>query len=195
MTRVRRVLFLVSFLMLNALLLACARTAPVTTGPTATSSARTREAAELLVAARTLLRAGDYGRAEQYAEHAARIGAEQRQVIPILLESCIRDQRLRAAVEHGRNYLKRYPDDQATRLLLAALHGVLGDADVARREFETVIEANPDCGHAHYALAVLLRDEVGNYAQADLHFREYLRIAPHGVHHAEAVGALLSRVQ
>jgi tetratricopeptide (TPR) repeat protein len=188
-------LLVASSLLLATHLSACTRTAPTTAGPTATSSVRAREATELLTAARTLLKAGDYGRAEQYAEQAARIGVDQRQVIPILLESCIRDQRLRAAVEHGRNYLKRYPDDQATRLLLAALHGVLGDSDVARREFETVIVANPNCGHAHYALAVLLRDEVGNYAAADLHFREYLRIDPQGAHRAEAVGALLSRVQ
>jgi Tfp pilus assembly protein PilF len=115
--------------------------------------------------------------------------------MPLILEACIRDQRFRAAIDHGQNYLKRHPNDHAVRLLMSSLHGVLGETDVARRELETVVEAEPNWSQAHYALAVLMRDELGDHAAADRHFREYLRLEPNGAHRAEAADSLLARIQ
>jgi Tfp pilus assembly protein PilF len=175
--------------------IACARQATVADEVAARSHDRERAAEEMLASARALLDAGDYGRAEQYAEFAARNGAKAEVVVPLVLEACIRDQRFRAAVEHGRHHLKRHPTDDAVRLLVASIHCVLGEPDLARREFERVIEDHPDWAQAHYALAVLLRDDLGDFSRADEHFREYLRLAPGGSHRAEAAGSLLSRVE
>ncbi|MGC4067147.1 MAG: hypothetical protein QM784_21410 [Polyangiaceae bacterium] len=173
----------------------CVRQAVVADEAATRARDRERAAEEMLTSARNLLEAGDFGRAEQYAEFAARNGAKAEAVVPLVLEACIRDQRFRAAVEHGRYHLKRHPSDDAVRLLVASIHGVLGEPDLARREFERVIEDHPDWAQAHYSLAVLLRDEVGDFSAADAHFREYLRLAPEGAHRAEAAGSLLSRVE
>jgi hypothetical protein len=52
----------------------------------------------------------------------------------------------------------------------------------------------PSNSNAHYALAVLLRDESADLSTADEHFREYLRLSPAGAHADEARGSLLQRV-
>jgi hypothetical protein len=48
--------------------------------------------------------------------------------------------------------------------------------------------------NAHYALAVLSRDE-NDPVGADKHFREYLRLAPNGPHAEEAQASLLESVR
>jgi tetratricopeptide (TPR) repeat protein len=195
MNRLERLRLLVCAFVFGTSIAACARRVPLVDEASVSSSDRARAADETVTNARALLESGDYGRAEQYAEFAARNGAKAEVVMPLILEACIRDQRFRAAVEHGQHHLKRHPSDHAVRLLLASIHGVLGEPDLARRELERVIAARPDWAQAHYALAVLLRDEIGNLSEADAHFREYLRIEPDGMHRAEAEGSLLSRVE
>ncbi len=58
-----------------------------------------------------------------------------------------------------------------------------------------MVKDKPDMAPAHFALGVLLRDEQGDLVQADLHFREYLRLDPRGAHVDEARGSLLKLVQ
>lgn len=152
------------------------------------------EAARRLAQAQELARVGDYVRAEQYAESALENGATAASVEPLLLEVCIRDQRYRAAIDHGESYLKRNPKDDAVRELLATLHVVLGHADSARRELEIVLQHHPDLPSAHYKLGVLLRDELSSLSEADRHFREYLRLDPHGPYAAEVQSSLLTRL-
>ncbi len=134
-------------------------------------------------------------RAEQYAESALESGANPAEVEPLLLEVCIKDRRYRAAIDHGESYLKRNPQDDAVRQLLATLYAVLGHSDNARRELDIVLKHRPEWPSAHYELGVLLRDELSDYADADHHFREYLRLDPNGRHAAEVRSSLLMRIQ
>jgi hypothetical protein len=53
------------------------------------------------------------------------------------------------------------------------------------------LQTAPRHADAHYALAVLLRDELGNHSQADAHFRAYLELRPEGEHAEEASESLL----
>jgi tetratricopeptide (TPR) repeat protein len=158
-------------------------------------SAHGQESAQRLKQARQLARVGDYVRAEQYAESALDGGANPAEVEPLLLEVCIKDRRYRAAIDHGEGYLKRNPHDDAVRQLLATIYAVLGHADNARRELEIVLQHRPDSPSAHYELGVLLRDVLSDFADADRHFREYLRLDPNGPHAAEVKSSLLMRLQ
>jgi tetratricopeptide (TPR) repeat protein len=174
---------------------ACVRSGE--SGPEAQSGADAgeRAAAPLISHARALARMGDYVRAEQYVETARQRGAGDDETVPLLLEVCIRDQRYRSALEHGTSYLKRRPSADAVRLLIATLYAVLGEAEAARRELQILLDRKPDTPQAHYRLALLLRDDLGDPRSADLHFREYLRLAPSGAHAEEVERALLTRLR
>lgn len=174
---------------------ACATTRPTALRPEAPTSTHAREGAQRLEQAQRLARIGDYVRAEQYAESALDNGVNPNEVEPLLLEVCIRDRRYRAAIDHGEGYLKRNPEDDGVRQLLATLYAVLGHADNARRELEIVLQHRPDLPSAHYELGVLLRDGLSDLADADHHFREYLRLDPKGPHAAEVKSSLLMRLQ
>jgi tetratricopeptide (TPR) repeat protein len=146
---------------------------------------------QLLDRARAFAAVADYTRAEQYLMLALASGAEEQQVAPSLIEVCIKDQRYRAAIQHAEQYLRKHPRQYRLRFVGATLHAAIGDVARAREELEKVLSVNPEYAEAHYALAVLLRDEIGNHSQADLHFRAYLRLAPRGNHAEEATDSLL----
>ena len=61
-------------------------------------------------------------------------------------------------------------------------------------EIRRVIDERPAEAEAHFALAVLLRESFKDPVTADLHFREYLRLAPRGGHAEEAEAGLLRSV-
>lgn len=147
---------------------------------------------ELLIRrARAFASVGDHTRAEQYLQLALQSGASEERVLPLLVRACVADQRYRDAIAHLEQHLRRRPQNARARFLLASLHAAVGQLDAARRELERVLAALPAHADAHYALAVMLRDEVGNHSAADHHFREYLRLAPAGSHADEARGSLL----
>ena len=178
--------------------------AAATAGCVRTQSAEIRHRAEvaerehepqLLVArAKAFAEIGDYTRAEQYIDAARLSGAPERQLLSLLLEVCIKDQRYRAAVQHTEDYLRKRPSEYRLRYMLASLHLALGEPEPARRELETVLRFAPTHAEAHYSLAVLLRDSLGEPQAADAHFREYLRLAPRGLHTQEAADSLLERM-
>jgi TolA-binding protein len=122
-------------------------------------------------------------------------GASEQRVLPLLVRTCIADQRYRDAVQYLEDHLRRHPSDRAARFLLASVQYSLGHTEPARKGFALVVAADPDQASAQYALAVLLRDEVGDLTEADRHFREYLRVSPQGEHAEEARGSLLLDVQ
>jgi tetratricopeptide (TPR) repeat protein len=155
---------------------------------------RESEPQRLLARARAFAQIGDYTRAEQYIDAARLSGANPDQVLPLLLEVCIKDRRYRSAVQHTQDYLRKRPAAYRVRFMLATLYVGLAEADAARRELERVLRQEPDYAAAHYTLAVVLRDDLGHLGEADLHFREYLRLEPRGTHAEEAEGALLQRV-
>lgn len=137
---------------------------------------------------------GDLTRAEQYFAAALEAGADSQKVIPLLLKVCVRDGRYRAALEHGEGHLRKHPKDSATRFVVASIHAGIGESDPARRHLERVIDERPAEAEAHFALAVLLRESFKDPVTADLHFREYLRLAPRGGHAEEAEAGLLRSV-
>jgi Tfp pilus assembly protein PilF len=138
--------------------------------------------------------AGDTTRAEQYFAAAINRGGDERAILPMLLIVCIQDGRFRVAIEYAATYLKRHPQDVRVRLLLGTLYAAVGESQPAHHELQMVLDARPADIDAHYALAVLSRDE-NDPVGADKHFREYLRLAPNGPHAEEAQASLLESVR
>lgn len=150
-----------------------------------------RESAELMQHARALAQNADYTRAEQYLNLALQSGRDEAEVTPLLIDVCIQDQRYRAALQYAQEHLRRHPRAYRLRFVEATLLSALGDVAQAREELEKVLNVSPDHADAHYSLAVLLRDDLGNRLEADQHFRSYLRLAPRGAHAEEAGESLL----
>lgn len=138
---------------------------------------------------------GDTTRAQQYLEAALESGAKEADVVPMLVSVCVRDGRYRLAVEYARRYLSREPGDGRMHFVLGTLYAGLGETNDAEREFELAIVAQRDNPELQYSLAVLMRDQKDDLLAADLHFREYLRLAPAGDHAEEARAAMLQSVR
>lgn len=137
---------------------------------------------------------GDLTRAEEYLVDALDQGANDREVLPLLIDVCVRGGRLRSAIGHAENHLRKYPHDQRTRLVVGTLYAALGETKDAHAALEQVLGEMPDDASAHYVLAILARDNENDVVAADHHFREYLRIAPNGSHADEARASLLKRM-
>jgi len=148
----------------------------------------------LVEQARAFAAAGDFARAEQYLTLAQEHGASDAGVLPLLLEVCVRDQRYRDAIAHVQEHLRHHPGAHRLRFVLSSLYAALGHVAAARKELERALGGEPNNAQAHYALAVLLRDGSADFARADLHFREYLRLEPEGLHAEEASESLLTRL-
>lgn len=149
---------------------------------------------KLLARGRAFADIGDYTRAEQYLMSAIEAGADPKVVLPLLLKICVADQRIWVAIAYAEPHLRRNPDDFRLRFVVASLYSSIGDPKIAREHLEHVVAMKPDHADAHYALAVLHRDDEHDPVLADAHFREYLRVEPRGPHAAEARGALLKMV-
>ena len=136
---------------------------------------------------------GDSTRAEEYFAAAIEKGGNSREIIPRLLEVCIRDGRYRVAIDYAENHLVKHPEDVETRFVLGTLYAGLGESQKAQSQVAEVIKARPDESRARYAMAVILRDS-GDLVGSDREFREYLRLEPHGPHAEQARGSLLKSV-
>jgi len=147
--------------------------------------------AKLLERGRAFAKLGDNSRAEQYLSGALDGGADPKVVLPLLLRVCIAERRYRVAIDYAEPHLRRRPGDFKLRFVVASLYQSIGDTASARRELELVMKSRPDHADAHYAIAVLFRDDVADPVNADLHFREYLRLRPTGQHADEARASLL----
>lgn len=149
---------------------------------------------KLLERGRAFAAVGDPTRAEDYLAAALDAGASPKQVMPLLLEVCVRNGRYRSAIQHAENHLRKHPGDVGTRLVLGSLYVAVGEVPEGRAALERVLVAKPDEAQAHYTLAVLARDHDNDPREADKHFREYLRIRPAGEHAEEARASLLQQV-
>ena len=136
---------------------------------------------------------GDHTRAEEYLAASLEQGANPQEVLPMLLEVCVQTGRYRSAIQHAENHLRRHPEDLRTRFVVGTLYAAIGETKEAKAALATVLERKPNEAKAHYALAVLARDE-NDAVVADRHFREYLRIEPNGNHAEEARASLLKKV-
>ncbi len=150
---------------------------------------------KLLARGKAFYAAGDLTRAEQYYAAALQAGAPESEVLPLLLRVCVEASRFQVAIEYAEPILKRHPENWKLRMVVGSLYAAVGQNVTARTHYETVVEQHPDEPTAHYALAVLLRDQFVDKVGADAHFREYLRLAPLGPHADEAKGSLLKPVK
>lgn len=158
--------------------------------------ARTRpDPQRFMTNARAAASIGDYVRAGQYLELALQYGASEATVLPLLIDACIVDQRFREAISHLEHHLSRHPRQHQARFVLAGLLSAVGQLDLATEQFKRLLRDRPGDAEAHYALAVVLRDGVGDRGQADQHFREYLRLRPSGSHAEQAQDSLLEQVR
>ncbi len=148
---------------------------------------------KLLARGRMFASMGDLTRAEQYMASALERGGDPKTVLPLLLRVCVEARRYRAAIDYAEDELKKHPQDARLRFLVASLYVAIDEPKLARQHIETVLAAQPGDAEAHYVLAVLLRDQ-NDLVGADHHFREYLRLDPHGSHADEARGSLLKSV-
>ena len=155
---------------------------------------REESAQKLYERGRAFAQVGDLVRAEQYLAAALDAGADARKALPLLLHVCIEGQRYRVALDYAEDHLRKHPDDQRLRFLVGSLYAAIGDTPAARQRLETLLRKAPEQAEAHYALAVILRDEVVDREAADAHFRAYLELAPRGEHVEEARASLLSRI-
>ena len=178
-------------LLLTLCLGACARS--VKAPDVESRSEAERQVSTLMQRAHLFADAADYTRAEQYLNLATERGGDPKQVMPLLIDVCVRDQRYRAALQYAEEHLRQHPRSYRLRFIEATLLRALGDVARSRQELQRVLDASPEYADAHYSMALLLRDELGSYLEADRHFREYLRLAPRG-QHAEEVGDSLLEV-
>ena len=136
------------------------------------------------------LRAGDLTRAEQYLAAARSRGYPEAQVVPALIDVCVRGSRLRGALAHAEPYLKRHPDDIGLRFLVATLELALGHPALSHSQLERTVQRDPKYAPAHYLLGVLRRDVFSDLSGAQAAFASYLELEPHGEHAVEARGWL-----
>lgn len=149
---------------------------------------------ELYERGRAFAAVGDFTRAEEYFASALENGGDSQKLIPLLLYCCMQDGRFLLAAQYAEEHLRKHPSDYRTRFVLGSIYAGLGDAAPAERELRRVVEMKPLEAEAHFALAKILRDNQKSYAEADLHFREYLRLTPKGMHAGEAQEHLLHTV-
>jgi tetratricopeptide (TPR) repeat protein len=161
---------------------------------------------------------GDHTRAEEYLASGIEAGADPRDVLPLLMDVCVKTGRYRSAIQHGENHLRKHPHDMRTRVMVGALYAAINESSRAKAQLEQVVKVEPDTAmstapdaggqgadpsatgpvrlqaQAHYLLAVVARDNENDVVGADRHFREYLKIEPNGSHAEEARASLLKRV-
>ena len=148
---------------------------------------------------------GDHTRAEEYLASGLEEGADPRDVLPLLLDVCVKTGRYRSAIQHGENHLRKHPHDMQTRVMVGTLYAAINEGKLAQAQLEQVVDGEGDArapangvgrlrAQAHYLLAVVARDSDNDVVRADRHFREYLRIEPNGSHADEAKAALLRRL-
>ena len=150
---------------------------------------------ELLRRGIYLANQGDYVRAEQYLAAARSRGTPDEQIIPTLMEVCVRSSRLSAALGYAEPYLVQHPTDWSLRILVASIQLGLGHTREARNHLERVfLDAPSEPAEAHYLLGVTLVDS-GQQEEAVAHFQRYVELAPEGTHVDEVRGILRDGVE
>ena len=123
---------------------------------------------------------GDLMRAEQYLAAALDHGGDPDRILPLLLRVCVEAEKYRVAAGYARDYLRAKPDNVPLRMLLGSLEAAIGNRRAAREEIRWVVERQPSNAEAHFELGLLLREDNLDLAEANDHFREYLRLTPKG---------------
>ena len=137
---------------------------------------------------------GDFTRAQQYYSAALAAGGKSNVILPKLLKACIASGDLRLATEYAEQELSRNPEDSNLQYVTGALHAQIGNRPAARKHLVEAAARMKQNAKVQYSVATFFRDDMGDRAEADPYFREYLRLAPTGEHAAEARGSLMSEV-
>jgi tetratricopeptide (TPR) repeat protein len=103
------------------------------------SARKEADARTLLERGKAFAAIGDHTRAEEYLASAIDAGANPQEVLPILIEVCVRTGRYRSAIQHGENHLRKHPKDVQTRVILGALYAAINEAQRARAQLEQVV--------------------------------------------------------
>lgn len=152
-------------------------------------------ASELFRRGQILAQHGDFVRAEQYLLASRNRGFDEAQVMPVLMEVCVRASRLSAAIGYAEPYLESHPAAWPLRILVGSIHLGLGHLGEARTHLEHAIRdgargGRPEPAEAHYLLGIVLREQT-EFAEARAHFARYAELEPTGSH-AEEVTAILA---
>ncbi len=138
--------------------------------------------------------AGDFTRAEQYFVAAIKAGGDARLLTKRLLVVCVNDGRFPVAATYGEDYLRSHPGDTDIRYAVATVYIGVGELAHARDELTRVVRERPEIADAHYALASVLHQQGDALLDADLQFREYIRLEPNGQYAEAARASLLKSV-
>lgn len=146
---------------------------------------------ELAAQGRAALRRGDPTRAEQYFKLALEKGGVQTELVKLLVQTCIAQSRLRAALNYADPYLIEHPEELALRYLVATIHLSLGHEADAHRHLVILTRRAPDYPDAHFLLGLML-ERAERTAAARRSYEQYLVLAPTGELAAEARDHLLN---
>lgn len=170
----------------------CAAAPPKATTPQREKPALTDS--QLVEVAGALDQRGDVVRAEQYWTLALAQGAQAKLVLPKLMAAFVRDRQYRLALQYASEHLRKHPSDAKLRLLAGAIYEAVGNYPAAVQNYETVLSQEPERSEVHFFLAEALRSSGGDRARADLHYRKYLELEPHGTYAERAEATLLKEV-
>jgi tetratricopeptide (TPR) repeat protein len=145
---------------------------------------------DLFERGRALAARGESIRAEQYLTAAIDRGYPEQEAMPLVIRACVSSSRLSSALGYAEPYLRRHPQDWSLRFLVATLEVGLDRVDDARANFEHVVADAPDAPEPHFALAMLLRDDLHLEDEARPLLERYLELAPEGRHAPEVRAAL-----
>jgi len=132
----------------------------------------------------------DSTRAEQYYAAALAGGGDPHLLVRRLIRVCVSGQRYRAALAYADDYLVRRPADHEVRFARATIAVAIGETAQARADLTELAKAVPDNPDVHFALALLLRDDLVDMDEARAHFARYLALAPNGSNAAQARAAM-----
>lgn len=105
---------------------------------------RETDVATLVERGRGFASVGDHTRAEEYLAAAIDAGANPREVLPLLMEVCVRAGRYRSAIQHGENHLRKHSTDLRTRVIVGALYVAISDGKQARKHLERIVSEPED---------------------------------------------------
>ncbi len=145
----------------------------------------TADAATLYEEGKGYAAAGDLVRSEQYLVAALDKGHSSHEVLPLLVEVCVRGNRYDTALFHTKPYLERNPANWRLRYLTATLNSAVGREHRAIEHLEQVLVDAPAEPDAYYTLGQLLwiRNDKPRAVQL---LGMYLQLAPQGRHVAKA---------
>ena len=139
-------------------------------------------AVELCRLGREQLRAGDSLRAQEYFATAIDSGGDADLILPQLMRAAVAGMRYQAAIRYFEDFGSLMSRDHRAELglVVGVLYLGVDQPERARIALEKSLKLRPNNARAHFLLGQILRDELGDYAGSDAHYRAYLALEPNG---------------